>query len=112
MPEFIASVALVTIVGKTVDFIRYLVNGNWNGVVTQLVAWALGIGAVFLFANSDFAEEIPVGSAHTLGTLGAASLIIVGMSAASTFGVVSDVRKAVDNSDTARIPHLIPPVSQ
>lgn len=105
--EFVPVLALVLLVKKILDFLRYATNGNINGVVTQLISWLAGIGAVVLVAQTDWASGINVGDA-TLSTLNFWSLLFVGLTISSGASVVHDVTKAVDGSDSAKIPTLIP----
>lgn len=105
--EFVPVAVLASLVLKFTDFGKLVSAKNWSGVTTQLVAWGSGILATFLFASSDFAGGIEVG-AGTLATLNGASLVLVGMSIASTAGVVYDVKRAVDSSDSAKMPELLP----
>lgn len=46
---------LAILVRKFVDFVRYAVHGDVNGVVTQLIAWIIGIITVYMaiWANWD-----------------------------------------------------------
>lgn len=46
--EILVVIFLILLVKKTVDLIKYAANGDTNGVLTQIVTWAIGIGIVYL----------------------------------------------------------------
>lgn len=104
--EFVPFVVLLALVKKIVDFFKMASGGDMNGAVTQLVAWGAGVAAVMLFAQSDWADGIQVAD-HALSTLNAWSQFIVGMTIASSAGVVTDTIKAIDNTDSAGFPPLL-----
>lgn len=104
--EFVPLVVVTSLIKKLVDFIKYAVNGDINAVVTQLVAWVLGIAVAFIAANSDWGSTIDVGG-KSLASLNAWSLVLVGFVLASTAGVGWDVIKAVDGSNSAVVPSLL-----
>lgn len=104
--EFVPALALLALVKKLVDFLRYATSRDVNAVVTQLTAWVAGVGGLFLAAQTDWANGIEVGG-QSLHTLGGWSLVFVGLTVASTAGVVTDTLKSVDNHTDARIPPLM-----
>ena len=104
--EFLPALALLALIKKLIDFLRYASAGDVNGVVTQLVTWGGGVGAVLLVAQTDWASGIDVGN-MTLATLNVWSLLFVGLTLSSGAGVVHDVTKAVDGSDSAVLPKLV-----
>lgn len=105
------SIVLVgALVYAFVNFLKKLSGRDWNGVVTQLVAWTAGVGAVFLASAAHLEGNIP-GTSIGLQALNAAAKIVLGLQAASIFGVVHDVKQAVDNTDTSVEPRLVPPAS-
>ncbi len=104
--EFIPVLALVLLTKKLLDTLKYLSNSDWNGVVTQLIAWVGGVVAVLLVSATDWADTIQVGDLN-LGALNTWSLIFVGLTISSTASFVHDVTKAVDNTDSAALPTLL-----
>lgn len=82
---------LAALVWTGMNFLKYLRVKDWNGVITQAGVWALGIGVVFLAANSNFAESLDVND-RNLGALNAASLVLVGLALASTVSAAWDLR--------------------
>lgn len=105
--EFIPTAMLLALVWKFVDFLKALTNKQTNTAVTQLVVWAGGIAAVFLAGASQFAPEINVGT-HTLEALDGATKLFVGLMIGSATSAAFDVKKALDGSDSAAQPKLLP----
>jgi hypothetical protein len=99
--------ALVT---KVVDFARHVRAKDWNAVVTQLVAWAAGVAGAFLLAASDFANGVTFDQlgGYKLSDLNGASLTFIGMAVLSVASKLVDVQKAVDGSQSAAVPPLLP----
>lgn len=113
MEAFLPAVAMVALLWKLVDVLKACTNwkaGGKNTVVTQLIVWVGGVVVVFLFAQTDWAGSIQIGDAH-LGALNIWSQLAVGLSLGSVTSVAFDAKKAVDPSDSARTPELLPPSS-
>lgn len=108
MEAFVPAVALGALVLKLIDFLRYIAGRNVNGVVTQLVVWVAGVVVILLFAQSDWANTINVGGL-TLAQLNVASQIIAGLVLGSATSAGYDLKKAVDNGQSAAIPTLLGP---
>lgn len=104
--EFVPVAAMAVLSLKLIDFLRYLRAGDLNGVFTQIAAWIAGVAVVFLVAQTDWASGVAVGDMN-LATLNAWSLVFYGLSVGSGGSVVKDVLKAVDNTNSARIPTLV-----
>lgn len=99
------TVMLGALVWKFVDFLKYLRAADWNGVGTQIVAWVAGVGAVFLVAQTEFAHGIDVGG-RALSVLPGWDLLVLGLMATSLLSAAYDVKKSIDNSDSAAVPPL------
>ena len=82
-------------------------SGAWNGLATLLLGCGVGIGVVFLMANTTWSDEIQLGN-QTLKTLPSTSLIVLGLAITSLAGLLFDAKKAVDRTDTASTPKLAP----
>lgn len=79
-----------------------------NGVVTQLIAWILGVLGTFVVASSQLADHFAVpGTDAALSKLNGPSLIILGLAGASGFSTLYDYKSAIDGRDTARTPPLL-----
>lgn len=106
--EFVPAVAMLALILKLIDFARYGRAGDSNGVLTQLCAWVAGVLVILLVAQTAWADGIEVGD-QPMSRLGFWSLVFVGLTAASTASVVKDIGyKALDNSNSAAIPTLLP----
>lgn len=106
--EFIPIAAMAILTLKLVDFLRYARAADMNGVLTQLCAWIGGVVVVLLVAQTDWADGIQIGD-KSLHSLSIWSLIFVGLTTGSGASVVKDIGvKALDNSNSAAIPTLVP----
>lgn len=103
---FVPLVAALALAWKLVDFIKQLRVRDWNAVVTQAAVWAAGVLVVFLLAGTDFASGIKIGD-MVLSNLNAASLILVGLSVGSSASVGYDLKRSLDNTDSAAQPSLV-----
>lgn len=105
--EFVPIIVIGALLKKAVDFLKYLLAKDWNGVVTQLVVWLVGIGLTWLLSASDFANGVEIGGLD-LGNLNTASIVLVGLSLSSTASFLGqDLIKALDNTQSAATPNLV-----
>ena len=104
--QFGALTALRTLVFTFVNFLKYLRARNGSAVLTQLIAWLAGIGGIALVAHTQFATDIVFGK-HTLATLNGTSQLFLGLIATSILSTVNEVKKAIDNGDSAKTPNLL-----
>lgn len=112
------------LVYKIIDLVKYLVviirfrwdqsadrdsalNSALNGLVTLILGCAAGIGVVFLMANTTWSDQIQLGN-QTLKALPATSLIVLGLVITSLAAMLFDIKKAVDGTDSASTPKLLP----
>lgn len=105
--EFVPVLALLALVKKIIDLLKYASNRDVNGVVTTIASWIAGVVAVVLFAATDFADGISVGDT-ALGVLNMASLVAVGLTIGSGAGVTADWLSAKRPSDDPARLHLLP----
>jgi len=110
--EFVPVVAMGLLIIKLIDFFRYLAayprTRDLNGIVTQLVAWIAGVVVLLLVANTSWAPNIVIGG-FALSKLGFWSLVFYGMATASGASLTNDLRKALDNHQSAAVPTLVGP---
>lgn len=99
--------ALSALVFTFINFVKCLRAADWNAVVTQAAAWGGGIGVTVLAAHSDFGDSLPVANVP-LSQLNTPSHILAGLALASLASTFNEVKKAIDGSDTAVKPPLIP----
>ena len=60
--NFTALTAVGTLVFTFVNVLTYLFSKNWNGVLTQAIAWAAGVAGIFIASGTQFASQITFGS--------------------------------------------------
>jgi hypothetical protein len=109
--EFIPTLAMAALTLKVIDFLRYARAADMNGCLTQLSAWIAGVVVVLLAAQTDWAAGINIGD-RNLHVLGFWSLVFYGLSAGSGASIAKDALKAVDNTNSAAIPTLVPMKTQ
>lgn len=100
-------IALGTVVFSFVNVLKFASGRQWNAVVTQLIAWVAGIAGIFLAGATQFASGIAVGN-MTLASLDGASKLFLGLIATSLLSTVNEIKKAIDSSDSAATPPLLP----
>jgi hypothetical protein len=94
-------VAVGTLVFTFVNFLTYLRSRNWNGVITQLIAWAAGIAGIFIAAETQFAAQVKFGT-RALSGMNPWTKVFLGLIATSILSTVNEIKKAIDNNDSAR----------
>jgi hypothetical protein len=101
-------VGLTALILKAVDFLRLLANlvTNKSAVITQLLAWIGGIGAVVLFAATDFGDSVNV-AGTTLDKVSGVTLVLLGIMLSSAASVLVDFKQSIDSTDSAAKPPLL-----
>lgn len=105
--DFVPLVALAGLVFAFNNFLKFLSGKDFKSAVTQLIVWASGVAGIFIAAQTDFAGGIRIGD-EALSTLNGWSLLFVGLTFASVASTLNEVKKALDSSDTAKTPPMIP----
>lgn len=105
--EAISLVALVALMQKIVDTFKYITNKNINAFVTQFTAWLVGIVTVWLSTKADITENIEI-FGQSFGSLNFGSIVLGGMIFSSAASVVYDLKTSRDNTDSAKMPPLLP----
>lgn len=107
MDQFVPAVALASLVWMFVDFLRAVTNRDVKSVITHIVAWASGVGAVVLVAHTSFGDGVSVGR-ETLSSLDWWDLLVVGLLATSLVKPGLALTRALDGSDSNSQPPLVP----
>jgi hypothetical protein len=107
---FVPLAAMGALVFTIINFLKMLTNKQWSPVLTQIISWGAGVVVVMLFANTDWADTVSFGGVP-LSQLNGWSQFVIGLMAASIFGVVKEITKAIDSSDSAAKPPLLPPAA-
>jgi hypothetical protein len=100
-----ASFLLGAFILKLVDFVKYALKSDWNGVMTLAITWAVGFVAVQVFIETQWGDEVSIGE-ERLDGLSTMSKIVFGLAAPAVAALLYDAKKAVDNTDTASTPRL------
>lgn len=100
-------VVLGTLVFTFINWLKFIRGRQYNSAITQVIVWASGVAAVWLVAASQFGIDVHVNSL-TLRAMDSATKVVTGLLAASLLSTVNEVKKAIDNTDTAQTPKLAP----
>ena len=108
--ELTISVALLAaLIWKLGDLSKLVTNRDWNGLFTQVWIYVLGIVIVLVAGNANAFEGLVIpGMTEPMGSLDGLSLVIIGLCIASFGSTAFDFKKALDGSDSAKTPSLIP----
>jgi len=101
-------VAVGTLVFTFVNFLTYLRSRNWNGAVTQLIAWAAGVVGIVIAAHSQYASQVTFGS-QKLSSASWWTQVFLGLIATSLLSTFNELKKAIDNKDSAKKAPLLQP---
>lgn len=106
------AIMFVALVWQVIDFLRELaaIRENRNAVIVQASAWVGGFILVVIGAHAAVTAKLVLpGSDLPLGVLDWGSQILVGMMVASLASSAVDIKQAIDNTDSARKPAVLPP---
>lgn len=107
MEQFTTAAGAVGLVKAGVDLIKYARAKDANGVITQLAVYLMGIGVVMLVRASDFASRWDVGGIP-LSEAQTGTAVLAGLGLGAVAMLANDGIKAVDGSQSARKPPLVP----
>ena len=115
-PTITASLVLGALIYKITDVVKYIRalfgheqktrEDGKNGLVSLLISAVAGVVTVFIFRETQWASEITVGQ-RSLSDLSSFSMVIFGLVVTSLASTLYDLKKAVDNSDSAATPRVI-----
>lgn len=101
-------VAVGTLVFTFVNFLTYLRSKNWNGALTQLIAWVAGVLGIVIAAHSQYASQITFGTQKLSGASWWTE-VFLGLIATSLLSTFNELKKAIDSTDSAKKAPLFPP---
>jgi hypothetical protein len=101
--DFVPLLAATALIWKAVDFVRFIRARDTDSALTQLVVWAVGVAVTFLLAGTNYADGIVIGDL-SLGRANWESLLLIGLSLGSSASALVDFKRAIDNTDSARVP--------
>jgi hypothetical protein len=105
--EIVGLAGLVAIIWKLVDFARFVTNAAWSSAVTQLSVWLSAIAVALLAREAEPFSTIGV-VGTTFGELNTAAIVLFALGLGSTASTLVDVKQAIDHSDSAAVPPLLP----
>lgn len=105
MLEFAPLVVAAAMVYSLVSTAKQMMSGAVRDAATFVVSFGISVGVAFLLRASDFAVGVDIGTT-TLASLNGASTILFGFALASLSKVGYEMKKAVDNSDSAKEPKM------
>ncbi|HET9186961.1 MAG TPA: hypothetical protein VFN80_03335 [Acidothermaceae bacterium] len=117
----IGVVIMGALVYKAADLVKYIAvlalpgdrgdraarAGALNGILTLVLGSVLGVGIVFLMDVTSWTNEIKFGTL-TLVTMSFWEKVVLGLVLTSLASTVFDFKKAVDRTDTASTPDILP----
>ena len=106
--EFVPAIAMMALIWKSVDLIKSLKAGATNQVVSIILTWVVSVAVVLLYAQTQWADGIAVAD-RALSDLNIWSQIVVGLNIAGGAGALYDLKKSIDNTDSAATPRLLGP---
>jgi|GEM_PF-1593076 hypothetical protein len=77
-----------------------------SSIATQVIVWVAGVLAVYVADWAGLSSAFSIGGKN-LATLGVGAKIVLGLMASSTLSVVTQIKKALDNTDSARTSSLL-----
>lgn len=100
---------LLALTWKLVDFAKLVANlpASRSPVVTQVLVFAVAVGAVFLYGASELGGFAIPGTDLLLEDVGAWTKLIVGLMIGAGASTLYDAKQAVDGSDSAAKPPLL-----
>lgn len=115
-PTIATSLVLGALVYKVTDLLKYLRallgrkaqtrEDGKNGLLSLLLSSIAGVLTVLIFQQTQWANEITIGD-RTLASLSTVSALVFGLVVTSLAATLYDLKKAVDNADTAATPRLM-----
>lgn len=103
-----ATVLIGSLIFVLTNLVKSARGGDTNAVVTQVAAFAIGVGVIFLASAASVTSNFAF-NGHLLNNLGWASKVFIGLLASSLFGAFNKVLGAIDNTRTSATPDLLPP---
>lgn len=105
--EAIGLAGLIAIIWKLVDVLRFISARDINAVVTQVSVWLSAFAVALLAREAEpFSTVGILGS--TFGDLDLAAVVLFALGLGSTASGVVDFKKALDGTDSAAVPPLLP----
>lgn len=96
--------ALSALIIKAIGIVKAF-GKDWNYVATQVATWIAGVVTILVACHS----AIVTAFAPQLTNLDVGAQVLAGLMLASSGSFAYDVKKAIDGTDSATEPRLLPP---
>lgn len=106
--EALTLASLIALGMRIVSFLKFIRAKDWNSVATQAAAWVAGVVVVFIAAEADIVQNLKV-AGFALADINDWSKVLLGMMFLSLGSTAYQLTKALDNSQSAEEPALVPP---
>lgn len=107
MTDTTSAVLFAALIWKLTDFVKHCTNRDRSAIVTQLVAWGIGFAAIVLFAHSSLSTHLVIDGIAVAHAPWADQLLL-GVVVGSFGSAGYDLKRAVDGTDSAATPPLVP----
>lgn len=112
MESAAALAALAALAWKITSLVKYLSAGQVRQAVTTVVPWVAAFVALLIGAQADATAAVVLPSVHvSLGDMDVASMLLLAATTGALGSTFYDVKTALDNTDSAAEPQLLPPSS-
>lgn len=109
MDQVVLWAGLAFAINKTVSVVKALASRDWNASLTQLVVWVVGFVGLSLAAHADVTSGwLLPGLEVQLSSLDGSSLVLLAWVLGASGSFAYDVKKALDGTDSAAEPRLLP----
>jgi hypothetical protein len=99
MNPFIPAIAFTALVAKFIDWLKMITQKEWNAVITQVIVWVSGIGALFLVGQTQWAKAVDIG-ATSIAHMGGWDKVFVGLAMGSAASWVTDAFASLNKTNT------------
>lgn len=110
MSDAVVAALFAALVWKFTDFLKHVRAGDVSAALTQLVAWAAAFVTIILFAHSQFAPHLMIHGIR-LDKASWPDQLLLGLAVGSLGSGTYDIKRALDNNDSAVTPPLVKPPS-
>lgn len=105
--QVVVPILLAATVFAVTNWLKQITAKDWNAVITQIIVWGVGCIGVWAAAQTTlFGDWAPF--SVPLKLLKTADLIFIGLNIGSFGTGFNEFKKAKDETDSARTPHLLP----
>lgn len=101
-----STILIGSLIYTLINLAKYLRSKEWNGAITIVTGFVIGVVVVFLASSSGIANDLVI-NGITLGNLDNWSKVLVGLVATGLFSSFHDLKSAIDGSVSSSEPKLV-----